>query len=191
MINMPRGGAREGAGRKKGDKYLVRFWVTADEEIALKGYLARMRAAHKSEADILADLEKTGQGKLFDSTATKTKKKAVVLQENNETISFNEWSMQLKKEINNALKVSKKAAIAILAQEVCNTLNESNKNGYEQNLKALAAFIDLLRDRRKRTEMFVDDTEKAEVFLLRNGYVKHFDENTMRSIWKKSLLHIE
>nr|CRY93830.1 hypothetical protein [uncultured prokaryote] len=191
MISMPRGGAREGAGRKKGDKYLVRFWVTADEEIALKGYLARMRAAHRSEADILADLEKTGQGKLFDSTATKTKKKAVVLQENNETISFNEWSMQLKKDINNALKVSKKAATAILAQKVCNTLNDSNKNVYGQDLKALAAFMDLLRDRRKRTEMFVDDTEKAEVFLLRNGYVKHFDENTMRSIWKKSLLHIE
>lgn len=187
-MNMPRGGAREGAGRKKGDKYLVRFWVTADEEAALKGYLARMRAAHKSEADVLADLEKTGQCKLFENTAVKTRKKAVVLQENNETISFNEWSMQLKKDINNALKVSKKAATAILAQEVCNTLNDSNKNGYEQNLKALMGFIDLLRDRRKRTEMFVDDTEKAEVFLLRNGYVKHFDENLLRTIWRKSLL---
>lgn len=190
-MNMPRGGAREGAGRKKGDKYLVRFWVTADEEIALKGYLARMRAAHKSEADILADLEKTGQGKLFENTAVKTRKKVAILQENNETISFNEWSMQLKKDINNALKVSKKAATAILAQEVCNTLNNTLKNDYRRFLSVLAGLMNLLRDKRKRKETFADDNEMAEVFLLRNGYVKHFDENTMRSIWKKSPLHIE
>lgn len=51
--------------------------------------------------------------------------------------------------------------------------------------------MNLLRDKRKRKETFADDNEMAEVFLLRNGYVKHFDENTMRSIWKKSPLHIE
>lgn len=168
---MPRGGAREGAGRKKGDKYLVRFWVTADEEAALKGYLARIRAAHKSEADILADLEKTGQVKLFENTAMKTKVN--------------------KPTIQSEVKTSKKAATAILAQEVCNTINNPFKNDYRRFLSVLAGLMNLLRDKRKRKETFADDNEMAEVFLLRNGYVKHFDENTMRSIWKKSPLHIE
>lgn len=188
---MPRGGAREGAGRKKGDKYLVRFWVTADEEIALKGYLARMRAAHKSEADILADLEKTGQGKLFENTATKTKVNKQTIQSEGELENIALWEIKLCQDVNNALKTSKKAATAILAQEVCNTINNPLKNDYRRFLSVLAGLMNLLRDKRKRKETFADDNEMAEVFLLRNGYVKHFDENNMRSIWKKSPLHIE
>lgn len=188
---MPRGGAREGAGRKKGDKYLVRFWVTADEEAALKGYLVRMRAAHKSEADILADLEKTGQGKLFENTATKTKVNKQTIQSEGELENIALWEIKLCQDVNNALKTSKKAATAILAQEVCNTINNPLKNDYRRFLSVLAGLMNLLRDKRKRKETFADDNEMAEVFLLRNGYVKHFDENTMRSIWKKSPLHIE
>lgn len=178
---MPRGGAREGAGRKKGDKYLVRFWVTADEEAALKGYLARIRAAHKSEADILADLEKTGQVKLFENTAMKTKVNKPTIQSEGEPENIALWE----------IKTSKKAATAILAQEVCNTINNPFTNDYRRFLSVLAGLMNLLRDKRKRKETFADDNEMAEVFLLRNGYVKHFDENTMRSIWKKSPLHIE
>lgn len=69
---MPRGGARVGAGRKKSNRHLVRMWLSNDEEEFVKKTLKKLRASKQTEEERLKELEKAGQGRLFEKCAVKS-----------------------------------------------------------------------------------------------------------------------
>lgn len=162
---MPSGGARIGAGRKKGDKHLVRLWITSDEEKKIKAYLETLRAEDEEPPKHLESI-------------------AVV---SNEKESAYDWKFDLRRKINKALKTSKDNATELLTAEIAVTLNKPILERTESNLAFLATLVDLLRDKRKKAESFESNQELLEIFLMRNGYFQEADEN-LKQHWIKGTL---
>lgn len=165
---MPSGGARIGAGRKKGDKHLVRLWITSDEEQKIKAYLETLRAEDEEPPKHLESV-------------------AVV---SNEKESAYDWEFDLKRKINKAVKSSKESATELLTAEIAVILNKPIFERTESILAFLATLVDLVRDKRKKAESFESNQELLEIFLMRNGYYQCSDENFSK-FWIKGTLRGE
>jgi len=187
-----RGGAREGAGRKKSNRHTVNFWITDSEEKELRKFLESLRQKNdKSKQQSFEEiLESNGQTTIFDTLTTEPQKnprKHLSKKEINNTLLI--WESNLHHNIIDALKASKKKAALVLAEALCDALNakilDSSDELAIREIDCASDFIPMVIDTRKK---IASSNNTIEDFMVSCGYILTFDEQHIRKLWCKSCL---
>lgn len=183
-----RGGAREGSGRKRSGRHTVNFWITDDEEAALKQYLEEIRlseAVHPISKEAI--LESNGQTTVYDYLPKeKPTKVTKAMTKSIEAEAFVSWKVNLSSTVRKSLKSSKKKAAAFLAEELCIALNDCANNPTDkiakQKVDYAADYIKMVVDARCKTDEW---TDLVSGFMEYCNYTLAYDNDHVIKLWRK------